>query len=383
MAISALLFASELFAVPFIPNSDDQILERLPLTSDSTGRELRRLRNKLSANPGQLDHAIDLAQRYIAIGKTEADPRYYGYAQGVLQPWWSKSEPPSEVLLLRATILQNRHDFDNALRDLDRLLQRDPHNAQAWLAQAVILQVRARYDEAKRSCLQLIEFKDTLPAITCLSHVSSSTGQATQSYELLRDALNNALALTDEQRLWSLTVLAEMAVRMGKVEEAEHHFSEALKVGRLDLYLLTFYADFLLDQNRPAEVIMLLSDKTRIDALLLRLALAKQRLSVNDLSVDIATLRARFAASRLRGESLHQRDEARLTLFLLKQPQEALRLAQANWLAQREPRDARILLETALAAQRPDAAKPVLEWLASSGMEDICLKQLAAKIGER
>lgn len=380
--IAMLMLTANLSAAPFIPATDDEVLERLPLTSDTTSRELRALRKTLSADPDRLDLAVNLAQRYIEIGKKEADPRYYGYAQGALQPWWNVVDPPSEVLLLRATILQNRHDFDHALRDLELLLQRDPHNAQAWLAHAVILQVRARYGEAKRSCLKLMEFKDTMPVITCLSNVSSLTGQAAQSYALLRDALNNASTLSEEQRLWSLTVLAEIAVRLGKNDEAAQFFTDALKLRQNDVYLLTAYADFLLDQNRPAEVVDLLADETRIDALLLRLALAKQRLAAGDLADDIATLKARFEASRMRGESLHQGDEARLMLFLLKLPQDALKLAQANWQAQREPRDARILLETALATRRPDAAQPVIDLLTANHMEDLQLNKLAAQFGK-
>ena len=382
-AISSLVFCPWLSAEPFIPKADDQILERLPLTSDSGSRELRVMRNKLTLDPGRLDLAVSLAQRYIAFGKKTADPRFYGYAQGVLQPWWNSTEPPSDVLLLRAGILQNRHDFENALQDLDRLLQRDSHNAQAWLAQAGIFQVLARYDEAKRSCLKLTEFEDTMPAITCLSNVGSLTGQAAKSYELLRDAHANASMLSDEQFAWNLTVLAEMAVRMGKTLEARQYFNEGLKTHQNDVYLLTAYADFLLDENKPAEVIALLSDKTRIDALLLRLALAKQRLAVSDLKDDITNLKARFSANRLRGERLHQGDEARLALYLLNRPEEALRLAQANWQAQREPRDARIFLESALAAKHAEAGQPVIELLTASGLEDICLGKLLEQFGKQ
>jgi len=382
IVLTMLSFCANLPAAPYIPATDDEILERLPLASDATARELRALRKTLSVDPDRLDLAVNLAQRYIDIGKKEADPRYYGYAQGALQAWWNVAEPPSEVLMLRATILQNRHDFDTALRDLEILLRRDPHNAQAWLARAVILQVRARYDKAKLSCLKLMEFKDTMPVITCLSNVGSLTGQAEQSYTLLRDALKNAPTLSEEQRLWSLTVLAEIAVRLGRNEEAAQFFTDALKLRQNDVYLLTAYADFLLDQNKPAEAIELLADKTRIDALLLRLALAKQRLNNRDLPDDISTLKARFEASRMRGESLHQGDEARLNLFLLKQPQEALKLAQANWQAQREPRDARILLETALATGRTDAAQPVIDLLAVNRMEDLQLNKLAAQFGK-
>jgi tetratricopeptide (TPR) repeat protein len=380
MIFIALAFAPALLAVPFIPDNDEQVLERLPVAANPVNRELRDLRKTLNTNPGQLDLAINLSKRYIELGKAEADPRYYGYAQGVLKPWWDSPEPSSEVLLLRALILQNRHDFDNALHDLETLLRREPTNAQAWLTQAVILQVRARYDEAQRSCFPLMELDAPLVASTCLASIGSLTGHAAKSYDFLHDALKESQAISTDQRLWSLTVLAEIASRMGRYKEANQFFTEALKIGRQDVYLLNAYADFLLDQKRPVEVMAMLNDKTRVDSLLLRVALAKQQLGNNDLPTIITKLKARFAASRLRGENLHQGDEARFTLYLLKQPQQALQLAQANWASQREPKDARILLEAAIAAHDPVAAQPVIELLNSTGMEHIQLRQLAAQL---
>ena len=144
--------------------------------------------------------------------------------------------------------------------------------------------------------------------------------------------------------------------------------------------MLNAYADFLLDQKRPAEVIALLNDKTRIDSLLLRLALAKQQLGDNELPNIITQLKARFAASRLRGENLHQGDEARFALYLIKQPQQALQLAQANWMLQREPKDARIVLEAAIAAHDPAAARSVIELLKTSRIESLQLAQLIAQL---
>jgi tetratricopeptide (TPR) repeat protein len=380
ITIIMLVCASLLLAAPFVPDNDEQVLERLPVAANSVSRELRVLRNALNANPGQLDLAIKLSQRYIALGKAEADPRYYGYAQGVLTPWWSVPEPPPEVLLLRALILQNRHDFDSALLDLAELLRRQPDNAQAWLAQAVILQVRARYDEAQRSCLPLLELEGALAASTCLGNIGSLTGHAAKSYDFIRDALQETQVMSIDQRLWSLTVLAEIAARMGKNKEADQFFKEALNVRGQDVYLLSAYADFLLDQRRPVEVVALLADKTRIDGLLLRVALAKQQLGANDLPDIVSQLKARFAASRLRGDNLHQGDEARFALYLLKQPQQALRLAQANWAWQREPKDARILLEAAIAAGDHAAAQSVIELLKTTGMEHMQLRRLAVQI---
>jgi hypothetical protein len=91
-------------------------------------------------------------------------------------------------------------------------------------------------------------------------------------------------------------------------------------------------------------------------------------------------LQDRFAASRLRGDTTHQGDEARFRLHLLHEPKQALALAQANWQAQREPRDARILLEAALAAGQPEAGHAVVEALAKSGLEDRHLAELAQQI---
>ena len=374
ITVMALVFVPALLAIPFIPDNDEQVLERLPVAVNTVNRELRALRNTLNANPRQLDLAIKLSKRYIALGKAEADPSYYGYAQGVLNPWWDIPEPSSEVLLLRALILQNHHDFDSALLDLETLLRREPTNAQAWLTRAVILQVRARYDEAQRSCFQLMELDAPLVASTCLASIGSLTGHAAKSYDFLRDALKEAQDIPADQHLWSLTVLAEMAVRMGRNEEADQFFTEALKIPQQDVYLLSAYADFLLDQQRPAEVVAMLADKTRIDSLLLRVALAKQQLGADDLPDIIIQLKARFAASRRRGENLHQGDEARFALYLLKQSQQALQLAQANWALQHEPKDARILLEAAIAAGNPAAAQPVIELLNTTEMEHIQLR---------
>jgi hypothetical protein len=369
-------------AAPFVPGGDGQVLERLPYAADPLARESRRLRQDLRLAPGNRALAVKLAEHYIKLGKAEADPRYYGHAQGVLEPWWAMAAPPVDILLPRALILQNRHDFDGALRDLDALLRLEPGNTQAWLARAVVLQVRGRYEEARQSCLPLTEMDDVLVPITCLSSVVSLMGQASRSYELLAGALAEAPGASAEQRLWGYTVLAEIAARTGKSAEAERHFRQALAANGKDAYLLAAYADFLLDQDRPGDVLALLGDMTRVDGLLLRLALAQKQLGADGLADSVAKLQARFDAARLRGESLHQGDEARFRLFLLGQAGPALKLAQANWQAQREPKDARILLEAAIAAHDAQAARPVLEMLGRTGMEHAPLKRLAARLGD-
>lgn len=378
-AISAALSFQFTFAEPYQPDHDARILERLPAATGPGNRELRRLRRQLEASPGRNGLAIDLAERYIARGKAEADPRYYGYAEGMLKSWRQTPEPP-KVLLLRALIKQHRHDFTGALQDLDRLLRQEPENPQGWLTRSVILLVQARYSEAMQSCARLIDLDDTLLAGTCLAQVNSLMGHAQKSYDFLWDALTHSSGANAEQRQWTLTVLADIAGRLGKPLAAQQHFSEAVSIDHPNVYLFGAYADFLLDHDQPQKVLALLQDKSRIDALFLRIVLAKRQLANHDIDQVALELEARFAASRMRGENLHQGDEARFMLHIVNKPEEALRLATANWQAQREPKDARILLEAALAAHDAEAAKPVLELLAATGMENPQLHELAGQI---
>jgi hypothetical protein len=149
--------------------------------------------------------------------------------------------------------------------------------------------------------------------------------------------------------MWVLVRLAEMAWRLNDPTLAESHFRQALALDVTDSFLLAAYADFLLDYGRPRDVIALLKDRTRADPLLLRLTLAEQAAGDKGLREHQAALADRYAAARLRGDTTHEQEESRFSLQVLKRPEEALKLAQSNWRVQREPRDARVLMEAALA----------------------------------
>src|SRR5882672_7125574 len=115
LAALLLLSPTATWAAPLVPTDDSQVIERLPTPAGGTKRELRDLRDALAKNPDDLGLAVRLARRYVEIGRTEADPRYYGHAEALLQPWWRLGAPPADVLLLRATLRQNRHEFSAAL----------------------------------------------------------------------------------------------------------------------------------------------------------------------------------------------------------------------------------------------------------------------------
>ena len=364
-------------AAPFLPASDDEVLERLAVSpSDPALRELRALQGELRQAPDNLVLATRVATGYLELGRVTGDPRYAGYSEAALTPWWHLDNPPSEVLVLRATLRQRMHQFDAALADLATVLESHPRNVQARLTRATVLQVQGAYEGARAECQALKNLTLELVWTCCLTGVTASTGRLEESYRQLRAAFDRHPAGQVGLQSWVLTSLAEMAARAGMMPQAESDFRAALAVEAADPYLLGAYADFLLDSDRSAEVLPLLRDKTSADPLLLRYALALQAQHSKELAAQVEKLGDRFAASRLRGDRVHLREEARFTLHLLAAPAAALELAQENWQVQKEPADVRILLEAALAAHDAATIAVVTDWLKETRLEDVQLVRL-------
>jgi Tfp pilus assembly protein PilF len=381
-ALQVLLVAGPAAAAPYVPADGRQVVERLPSRADPVQRELRQLRSALNAAPGDLNLASELARRYIERARIEGDPRYLGYAEAALAPWWKAPAPPEPVLILRATLRQSTHQFPAALADLDQAVKRDSDNVQAWLTRATVQTVTGNFSAARASCVRLYSRAPALVVQTCLSNVGSVSGQAAASYRQLLDAQTRHPVDDPAVKVWVATLLAEMAARAGADAQAESHFRQALALGDPDGYLLGAYADFLLDHGRAPEVVRLLKDKTRVDPLLLRYALALAATGSPDARTQIDVLRDRFEAAMLRGDVVHRREQARFELALRKDPKAAVALAKANWAVQKEPADLRILAEAAAASGDPEAARMVRDWLRSSHIEDHTIAASVARLKE-
>lgn len=369
-------------AAPRLPNSDTQVLDRVPArAADPRVRDLQALRSAWRAAPQDADLAVQLARRYVEQAAADGDPRYIGYAQAALTPWWTAPAPPTAVRVQRAVLYQYGHQFSEALADLDAAVRAEPANAEAWSWQAAIHMVRADYAAATRACTALAPLTSALLATACRASADSLTGNAGPAASALAAALEAAPTAGAEERLWALTRLAEINERRGDAALAERAFRQALALGLDDVYLQAAYADFLLDNRRAGEVLTLLKNGARADVLLLRLALAAKAAADPRADGWARDLAARFAAARARGDTTHEKEEARFVMALQGDAPRALALAQANFAVQREPADARILMEAALAARQPAAAGPALDWLQTHRVESVALQALAGQLG--
>jgi tetratricopeptide (TPR) repeat protein len=352
---------------------DATVIEKLPFRAgESRARELDALRASARKAPGDAAVAAALAQAYFDTAQARGDPRFIGYADAVVSPFDPKMSV--DLLVIRGMLRQYRHDFDDALGDFAAALAQDPERAGAHAWRGAIYLVLAQYDKARKECAALLKLQRPVLQGGCTGLVQAYTGQLSSAYATLQTTL--ALARYDDQRLWLLTRLGEVSAWLGQKARAERHYRDALALDRDDGYLLAAWADFLLDNKRPAEVVKLLAGWEASDPLLLRLAEAETLLQVPTAIAHLQALDDRFAAAKLRGDTTHRAEEARFQLRLRKNAVLAVQLASANYQVQKEPRDLRMLLEAALAARDPDAAKPARDWLQSTGFEDAPMRAL-------
>jgi hypothetical protein len=372
-ALSGLLLALSVQAAPRTPANDTEVLEKLPLRAgDSTSRELSSLRAALVQAPTDEAKATELVTRYFDLAMARGDPRYIGYADAVVQRFPATRSAP--LLTLRGMLRQYRHDFAGALSNLDEALKQDPSYADAQAWRAAIFLVKADYAAAQQACDALQRLERDVLAGGCLGLTQAYGGQLDAGYQTLQKSL--AQAGFPSNQVWLLTRLGEVAAWRGEATQAEAHYRAALALGRDDVYLLAAWADFLLDAGQPAEVVKWLQPWESADSLLLRLAEAEAALQLPGAARLRQTMADRFVAARARGDTTHRAEEARFELRLRQDPKTAVRLAQENYAVQREPRDARILLEAAIAAQDPASAQPARDWLRSSGFEDARMRRL-------
>ncbi len=380
--LSLLAAALPAKAAPYTPASGADVIMTLPRRTDPQQQALRTMHLQLAADPRNAALAAQLAQRHIALGRAQADPRHYGHAQAALAPWWHEPAPPGAIRLLRATLLQTGHRYREALADLDAITRADPSNAQAWLTRATVLSVTGDHAAATASCARLATLAGELATAACLAGAARSAPQLASSERLLGIALARAGGITADELAWAQTLWAELAERRGDAASAETRYRAALATAPDDTYLLAAVADFLLARGRPADALALVERHARSDALLLRRALALRQLGqAQRLRADSAELAARFEAALRRGDRVHQREQAMFMLHLQGDARAALALALENWSVQKEPADARIVLQSALAARDTAAATPVLQWLARTGTQDQSLALLAERLG--
>lgn len=375
----AALFVASNFAIaePWVPSDDSLIVLRVGSSAEQ--QALTALERDLDARPSDPLALQALIDAYLRLGRHSAEPRYFGRAEALLASRVTGTHPNPAWALRMADIWQYRHEYDKALALIERALTADPYEPQALLMRAAIRQTQGRFDLVHADCRTLLARREATLGTTCLAQALGMTGKLAQAQRLLASLLARADGAPASQRVWMLIALADTEERLGLTQSAESRLRTALATDADAHYARLTLADLLLDNDRAAEVAALLAPMPQTEGVLLRLAEARRRLGSDN--HHAAVLRDRFEEASRRGERLHRRDLARLHLNVLANRQAALSWALENWTEQREPVDARLLAEAAVAAGDRASLDKLRQWREQTGYQDVRLDRILARDG--
>lgn len=362
------LLSGTAHAGPRTPTDDSETLATVPSGarhSEISSQDWARRR---------IDVALPLAQLYIREARQSGDLRFLGYAEATLDPWTGPDARSPDALVLQATVLQSRHDFSAALGILQRALVMRPDDAQALLTSATVLRVLGRYRESLSACQALAQRATEGIVTLCEQGIRGLTGDLPSAYEKVRQISSQGMPA--DERAWRDSELGEMAGRLGRDDEAEHWFRNALTFSPEDLYSRGAYADLLLREGRAREALALLQGWESQEPLLLRIAIAQKILGDPGLATSRMRLRIAFAQEEQRQDGVHRREQSRFLLEIEADPSGALRAALANWQVQKEMEDVLVLARAAQAAGSPQAAAPAMDFVRQWHAQDVRIPTL-------
>lgn len=343
------------------PIAENRVVAVLQNRGSAASEPLREAMLALRAKPDDLGAAMAAARMVIAEGRTAGDSRLVGAALGVLRPFMAN--PNAETLYLAASARQYQHDFAGAIALLDRAIAKDPRYLDALLTRATVQTVLGRYDRALPDCQAIHALPQPQVGFLCQATALIQSAEAPALYERLKAITEVRGALDPALQGWAVGLMGEIAMLQGNADLAIQHLTAVVAKDPLALRERLLLVDVLLGERLSDQALTLLEGTPEIDGVLIRRVLARE-MQGESATADRKELARRFQLNLDLGLTAHAREETRYFLQIAKDDPLALQRSEVNWALQHEIEDAQLLIDAAEAAGRPQAAAPVLAWIA-------------------
>lgn len=356
-------------AVRFSPPDPDFVV----LEKSARARSGARPKSPFGAamSSGDAASAAQAAKELIDRARNEREPRFFGYAEALIAPWLQHATVAApDLLLVKADIQQNRHEFGNAIATLSRAIALEPHDPRAYLQRATVYLVRGEFQAARADCRWLMTGGELAVGGVCMAQALGAVGFADRGEAMIRALLSNDRQFDPATRAWALASLADLARRKGADADAEKLLRKALQLEPTDDSIRCALADLMLERGAYRDAIAVTQLDRPSMPLLLRTAIARHRLGDPAFAATARRFLELLEVDRLRAERAHLREEALFALDVRGDARAAAELARANFKVQRESTDIRLLARAAFTAGDRAAAEELRAWLARTGYRD-------------
>lgn len=351
---------------------------------------LRALDQAWRAQPQNLPTALAYARAVFTLGLTEGDLRWYGSAKAALKPWWTVADLPAEAYFLRGLVKQGFHDFQDGLQDINRAIALEPARAEFWSWRFALHLLLADMSAAQKDIEEMGRLLGAEEAQVYRAVLLYRTGQPLPAVAMLSRALRSASYQDAASQDWLGFHLGEAQRVAGQPAKALAVWGQRLKASPQSHLIRLSLADLLNQQGqyREAKTIAMAatssnapnSPATLTDALLMQAVLASRGLKDPDEGRLASQLEARLQSQALRQEALIERPKLIYQIAYGRDLKAGLALSIDNWQLQKEPPDALLFVQAALALGQARAAEPVVKWAEKTGYTDPQLTPMLAQL---
>jgi len=206
---------------------DDLRFASSPSVKMTTDDQIAVYQKWAKADPANIQTQTLLAGAYIQKTRETADPGYLERADALVGRVLARQPRNYEAWKLRNLIELNRHHFAVVADYAGQLTVRAPMDPENFGTMGDALMELGRYDDASKAYARMAAIKVSLFSLNRLAYYRFVTGDADGAIAAMKQAVE-AGAPYPENKAWCLADLGSMYFKLGKVEEAERSYREAI-----------------------------------------------------------------------------------------------------------------------------------------------------------
>jgi tetratricopeptide (TPR) repeat protein len=361
--------------------ADTTVVLRSSIHAQSTqAGSLPALDKAWRAQANDLEAALAYARAVFILGLDEGDLRWFGSAKAALTPWWHASDLPAEGFFLRGLVKQGFHDFGAGLQDIDKAIALEPNHPEFWSWRFALHLLLGDLRAARQDCDDMARLFGATQASVYRAVLLYRSGHAQAAIESLKTLIDAANFQDSASQDWLGFHLGEAYRVAGQTEQAVNVWEKRLKANGQSHFLQLSLAEVFNQQGKYRQARETAGKEPYSDALLMQALLASRGLQDGDEKRLAGIFEARIKSQALRKESLIERPQLLYLIEYGKDLQAGLDLSIANWELQKEPPDAVLFVQAALALKQNNAAAPVVDWAAQTGYTDPQLTPLIRQL---
>lgn len=305
--------------------------------------------------------ATSAAEAYEIFLQT-GNARFLELAEKLIADAAKPEQPDRQSWLLRARIMQAKHQFAAAAADLENYLKTYPNDAYASLLAADAWRRAGQLDTAQKHCLSLAINGRTVESKLCLAEVMLSKADYQKASVLIESLWPVLSEMPDTIKRWCIVVKSDLLQLQGQSEQALALWNNIEDWQQLPYAYKLTLADLLISQSKPEQVLDLLNNERPALATLLRQYRAAALSHNTDNPFADLLQRKAYIVNHAPDKDLHLYERALYASWFDNDPQTALSLALQNWQTQKSYEDAQLVIQLAEKGGQTSAIKVITDW---------------------